>query len=203
MPRFEVAVSMLSRNWRNDRMSAVAGILGVIWLAMVAIAVIGLVRGHLDWARLRTRKHAGWLLAASFVVFILIGVVAPDQPTDGATTPSATSFATATRAVTSSPAVSSTTKQPTTAATTVPESAARVPPVPSVTPTRLSAPVPFVPPPPAPPSQPVPAPAPTAAPNVYYANCAAARDAGAAPLRRGEPGYRKELDRNNDGVACE
>lgn len=37
----------------------------------------------------------------------------------------------------------------------------------------------------------------------YYPNCASARAAGAAPLRRGEPGYRAGLDRDNDGVACE
>lgn len=39
--------------------------------------------------------------------------------------------------------------------------------------------------------------------SVYYANCAAARAAGAAPLYRGSPGYRSGLDRDNDGVACE
>jgi hypothetical protein len=38
---------------------------------------------------------------------------------------------------------------------------------------------------------------------VYYKNCDAARAAGAAPINRGEPGYRSALDRNNDGVACE
>jgi len=38
---------------------------------------------------------------------------------------------------------------------------------------------------------------------VYYANCAAARAAGAAPLHRGEAGYRDQLDRDGDGVACE
>lgn len=38
---------------------------------------------------------------------------------------------------------------------------------------------------------------------VYYRNCDAARAAGAAPLRRGEPGYRQEMDGDNDGVACE
>jgi hypothetical protein len=37
----------------------------------------------------------------------------------------------------------------------------------------------------------------------YYANCSAARAAGAAPLHRGDPGYRSALDRDNDGVACE
>ena len=37
----------------------------------------------------------------------------------------------------------------------------------------------------------------------YYPNCAAVRADGAAPLRRGEPGYASHLDRDNDGVACE
>lgn len=38
---------------------------------------------------------------------------------------------------------------------------------------------------------------------VYYANCTEAREAGAAPIMKGEPGYRPALDRDNDGVACE
>ncbi|MBU6328820.1 MAG: excalibur calcium-binding domain-containing protein [Acidobacteria bacterium] len=38
---------------------------------------------------------------------------------------------------------------------------------------------------------------------VYYANCSAARAAGAAPIRRGDPGYRSALDGDKDGVACE
>lgn len=38
---------------------------------------------------------------------------------------------------------------------------------------------------------------------VYFANCAAARAAGAAPLRRGDAGYRPEMDGDGDGVACE
>ncbi|WP_253270324.1 excalibur calcium-binding domain-containing protein [Paracoccus sanguinis] len=36
-----------------------------------------------------------------------------------------------------------------------------------------------------------------------YRNCTAARRAGAAPVRRGEPGYGPHLDRDNDGVGCE
>lgn len=39
--------------------------------------------------------------------------------------------------------------------------------------------------------------------SVYYANCTAARAAGAAPIYRGEPGYRPALDRDSDGIACE
>ena len=55
----------------------------------------------------------------------------------------------------------------------------------------------------------VPAPTPAApvapAPggDVYYANCAAARAAGASPIRAGQPGYRTALDGDKDGVACE
>ncbi|MFL1378037.1 MULTISPECIES: excalibur calcium-binding domain-containing protein [unclassified Nocardiopsis] len=38
---------------------------------------------------------------------------------------------------------------------------------------------------------------------VYYQNCDAARAAGAAPVRRGDPGYGSHLDRDGDGVGCE
>jgi len=37
----------------------------------------------------------------------------------------------------------------------------------------------------------------------YYENCDAARAAGAAPVRRGDPGYGPHLDRDGDGVGCE
>ena len=36
-----------------------------------------------------------------------------------------------------------------------------------------------------------------------FPNCAAARAAGAAPVRRGDPGYGTHLDRDGDGVGCE
>ncbi|MBL9065711.1 MAG: thermonuclease family protein [Sphingopyxis sp.] len=48
--------------------------------------------------------------------------------------------------------------------------------------------------------QPIASPSP---PGVYYRNCSAARAAGAAPLYRGQPGYRPEMDGDGDGVACE
>jgi micrococcal nuclease len=60
-----------------------------------------------------------------------------------------------------------------------------------------TAPAPFVAP--APPAA-TPAPPPTSA---YYGNCDAARAAGAAPIRVGQPGYRKGLDRDGDGTACD
>lgn len=36
-----------------------------------------------------------------------------------------------------------------------------------------------------------------------YANCAAVRAANADPIRRGQPGYGRHLDRDGDGVGCE
>lgn len=37
--------------------------------------------------------------------------------------------------------------------------------------------------------------------DAYYPNCASARAAGVAPIRRGQPGYSRKLDRDGDGVA--
>lgn len=45
--------------------------------------------------------------------------------------------------------------------------------------------------------------APAADGDVYFARCADARAAGAAPLYAGQPGYRSALDRDGDGIACE
>lgn len=36
-----------------------------------------------------------------------------------------------------------------------------------------------------------------------FKNCAEARAAGAAPVRRGDPGYGPHLDRDGDGKGCE
>ncbi|MNN21379.1 Excalibur calcium-binding domain protein [compost metagenome] len=47
------------------------------------------------------------------------------------------------------------------------------------------------------------APARSSGGNRVFANCAEARAAGAAPVRRGDPGYGSHLDRDNDGTGCE
>lgn len=39
--------------------------------------------------------------------------------------------------------------------------------------------------------------------SIFYKNCTAVRDAGAAPVRRGDPGYASHLDRDGDGIGCE
>ena len=52
------------------------------------------------------------------------------------------------------------------------------------------------------PAAPAPAPEPTPT-RVHFSSCKQAREVGAAPLYRGDPGYNPKLDRDNDGVACE
>jgi hypothetical protein len=42
-----------------------------------------------------------------------------------------------------------------------------------------------------------------AAPGQAFRNCTEARNAGAAPVRRSDPGYGSHLDRDGDGVGCE
>lgn len=37
----------------------------------------------------------------------------------------------------------------------------------------------------------------------HYKNCEEAKEAGAAPLHEGDPGYSRRLDRDGDGIACE
>ena len=39
--------------------------------------------------------------------------------------------------------------------------------------------------------------------SVTYSGCSEASAAGAAPIRRGEPGYRDYFDGDSDGIACE
>jgi hypothetical protein len=59
------------------------------------------------------------------------------------------------------------------------------------------------------PGEPVPAPATvdvpagTSTPQAPFADCAAARAAGAVPLHRGDPGWSGAMDGDGDGVACE
>jgi outer membrane biosynthesis protein TonB len=74
-------------------------------------------------------------------------------------------------------------------------------PTPTPTPTLTPSPSPS--PSPAPEPEPAPPPAPEPDRHAYYKNCDAARAAGAAPILRGEPGYRSGLDRDDDGIACE
>ena len=89
------------------------------------------------------------------------------------------------------------------------EQAAVPQPLVVVPPASLVVPVPQplvqTPPPAAPAPRVVPAPVPQtpAGSAMYYKNCAVTRAAGAAPIQKGEPGYRSALDRDRDGTACD
>ena len=48
-----------------------------------------------------------------------------------------------------------------------------------------------------------PAPQQTQPSDVSFSSCKEARAAGYSNMRRGEPGYSPDLDRDGDGVACE
>jgi hypothetical protein len=92
--------------------------------------------------------------------------------------------------------------QPTAVPGPVAPAAEAAAPAPAVAPEPAAVPAPA-------PAAPAPAAAPGGAPagqppaGASYANCAAVRAAGAAPIRRGDPGYAAKLDRDGDGVGCE
>ena len=56
---------------------------------------------------------------------------------------------------------------------------------------------------PSPETEPVVSPPPEVRLELYFRSCDEARAAGYKNIRRGEPGYRPGLDRDNDGIACE
>lgn len=130
---------------------------------------------------------AGSIAAVGLVVGAMIG--------NGTASSSDASGPPETRTVTQT--VTVTTAVPTTV--TVAPAPPPVEPAPLVDPPVAEPPV-AEPPVEEPPVAEEPAPPPETA---YYANCDAARAAGAAPLYAGEPGYRAGLDRDGDGVACE
>lgn len=148
-----------------------------------------------------TAACAAWVLSGCFGgADPSTGTVVPQSPTPiAATTPT---FKATTRTPRSTPSVIRVSPSPSTT------TEASVHAVPRETKSTSEAA-----PPPPPREEAAPAPqreaaAPAPAPvqeqsSVYYKNCQAARNAGAAPLYRGNPGYRSELDRDGDGVACE
>ena len=137
----------------------------------------------------------------SFVLLAIIGAVVVDAP--GEVDASARSVSSTTSELAGVTSSTTTTTTSTTSTTAPPTTAPPTTEAPSTT----AAPPPPAPPPPAPTTA-VPPPPAVAAPTpadigVYYENCAAARAAGAAPVYRGEPGYARHLDRDDDGVGCE
>lgn len=149
-------------------------------LFVAVIALIALVRGWLFWAGIESRPGAflALLIAAAMFVCGASGAVVQHPAVDD-------------------PSVS----VPSETLTPEPE-----PPAPAPEPAAPApAPEPAAPPEPAPAPEPAPVdpskPAP--APVVSFKNCTEARNAGAAPIHRGSPGYGEHLDRDGDGVGCD
>lgn len=104
------------------------------------------------------------------------------------------------------PATTSTTAAPTSAAPTTTEPATTAAPTTTTAATTTEAPTTTAAPTTLPPTTAAPTftvPPTSRTPSVYYANCDDAIAAGAAPIQRGQPGYRSALDRDGDGTACD
>jgi hypothetical protein len=142
-------------------------------------------------------------VAAGVVTLSALGAVAGGEPED-ATTAAVTersTMSTTERATTTTARRAPTTAPSTT--TTVPPTTAPPAPPPTAPPTTAARVIPVVPVPSPAPPPPAPEPPPAPSPSGAFANCAAARAAGAAPVYRGDPGYGPHLDRDDDGVGCE
>lgn len=164
-----------------------------MFLALVFVA-IGIL---LIW-RIGTWKT---MTPVALVLFVLVGITAPEQPTD--------TTAVAANAVTiTTPQVTTTTDPTSTPAPTVTEVTVTAEPVIEA---RVEYSTVYVPAP-APVETEAPAYVPPAAiaavptrqnSGFTYENCAAARAAGAAPVHAGEPGYGPHLDGDGDGIGCD
>lgn len=139
----------------------------------------------------RSARLATWALVALIGLTVLGGAVGEDR-TEARTTASTSTtpepepvrpFTSEVKRPPTTSVSTTTTVTPTTTATTV--APATTAPVPTTT---------WAPPPAEPPA---------GAPAGGFANCAAARAAGAAPVHIGGPGYAPRLDGDGDGVGCE
>ncbi|NLG48078.1 excalibur calcium-binding domain-containing protein [Gordonia sp. (in: high G+C Gram-positive bacteria)] len=146
--------------------------------------------------RFSSKRKAVIGVGALFALLVSCGIgnaMGGDEPTKAAAPSTVTKMRTATETVTVTKTPTrmraATTSEPTTTEETTPETTRKPRDVePKRTTQRV---VPLVPR------------TTEEAPSAYYANCSEARDAGAAPLYRGSPGYGSHLDRDDDGVACE
>jgi hypothetical protein len=165
------------------------------WMAGVLIVAVGAATGTTQNAPVtKTTRPEPSVLAEREVAPAAVRATAPTvAPTTTATTATTATVTTPT-ATTNAPRVATTTPAPI-PVTTVPTAQQEAPESPT---TAVDSTKPTTP-------RPIAAPASIERPpaSVYYANCAAVRAAGKAPLRREDPGYRSGLDRDNDGIACE
>ncbi|RPE33438.1 excalibur calcium-binding domain-containing protein [Kitasatospora cineracea] len=167
---------------------------GLLWGRIALLVFLPPVALVLVWRSHRLRRTEQVLLTALCVlwtVLLPVLIIAPlagkNTPAPGESTPAPTSDGSSSTSSASPSSSPTPTPSPTPSADPTPTVVVSPPAV--VTPTTETA-----------------TPEPTTSDTLtepYYRNCAAAKAAGAAPLHRGEPGYRLELDRDGDGVACE
>lgn len=173
-----------------------SGLLIMAGLVLAALAVQLLTTRRARWAFITgplPRGYGAGAIVAALVVLIAGGAASSPAPAVAASpTPTVTRTSTATVTATETTTATATTTATVTETAPPPAPAAAVVAPPPAPPAPTSAP----PPPPGP----VVTQAPAAA---SYANCDAVRAAGAAPIRVGDPGYSRKLDRDGDGVGCE
>lgn len=133
-------------------MAAFGGLLVFLGLLAFVVGLVALVRGHLDWARIRSRKAASLLGVAAFGVFVVGGQLLPSPPVQNTAVPASATSTTATTATTlasttptstrpSPAAITTTTAAPTTTAATPATTAPTVTALPAAPPV-VAAPVP-------------------------------------------------------------
>lgn len=145
-------------------------------------------------ARRRLPRAAKWLIGGIVGLVALAGVGSLGDKTDHKPASTNTTVESTSTSASTTSSTASTSTAPTTSTTAPSPAPTAEPPVDSST-IAPTAPV----------AEPAEVPPVSDAPTggVYFATCAAARAAGAAPLHVGGPGYRPALDRDKDGVACE
>lgn len=120
-------------------------LIAFVGLVAVVTCIVGLIVGHLNWARMTSRGRVGGALAVAFAVFIGAAVAAGPQPTKVsnaavvATPPSSPTSATSTPAPvapTTSAATTATSAAPVTSDATAPQTTSAVAPAP--VPTRAA-----------------------------------------------------------------
>ncbi|VXC29247.1 excalibur calcium-binding domain-containing protein [Pseudoclavibacter sp. 8L] len=162
-----------------------------------------LATGRSSWAGLpRSRKLGAITMGAGLVVCVVGGSIAGSQTVRElpVAAPAPTVTVTSTVQAPTETVFVTVTAEPVAAPVAEPVPVAD--PIPVAEPeidTPVDAPAPLYAAPEPAPAAPEPAPQ----PNVYFANCTEARNAGAAPVYAGDPGYASHLDRDGDGIGCE
>ncbi|MGV8874053.1 MAG: excalibur calcium-binding domain-containing protein [Rhodococcus sp. (in: high G+C Gram-positive bacteria)] len=174
---------------------------------LVGALMVGAGVAYLRLSPSQGRK--GWAIPAIAILpaLVIMGMTTATEPETPEISPVAAVPALPT-VTTPSALPSTTTLAPTTTTTTVAPTTEAVAAVVEVPTTTEYIPLPepepeYIPEPEPEPVYTAPAPFVEVPSAVSYANCDAVRDAGAAPIFAGDPGYSFTLDRDRDGVGCE